>query len=60
MSVFRAANNVNKPPHDPYPINRPREDTIPDGPTERIDGRTARRRRTGSAWLLVVLVPCSR
>ena len=55
MSVFRAANNVNKPPHDPYPINRPREETIPDGPTERIDDRPARGRRDRIAWLGVVV-----
>ena len=55
MSVFRAANNVNKPPHDPYLINRPREDVIPDGPTERIDERTARRRRDRVLWLFVLV-----
>ncbi|MCU7724837.1 hypothetical protein ODJ79_14015 [Actinoplanes sp. KI2] len=56
MSLFRAANNVNTPPPtDPYPINRPREDTIPDGPTERIDERTARRRRDRVAWLGVLV-----
>jgi hypothetical protein len=56
MSVFRAANNVNKPPpHDPYPINRPREDGIPDGPTERIDERDVRRRHDRIAWLGVLV-----
>ena len=55
MSIFRAANNVNKPPHDPYPINRPHQDGIPDGPTERIDERTARRRRDRLLWLGVAI-----
>src|SRR3954470_23133204 len=55
MSVFRAANNVNTPPNDPYPVNPPREDTIPDGPTERIDERNARRRRDRIAWLGVLV-----
>jgi hypothetical protein len=53
MSLFRAANNVNKPSgtnEGPYPINRPRaEPPIPDGPTERIDA--AQRRRDRLAWL---------
>jgi len=55
MSVFRAANNVNKPPGDPYPINRPLRDTIPVGPTERIDERKARRRRDRILWLGVTV-----
>jgi hypothetical protein len=55
MSVFRAANNVNKPPHDPYRINRSHQDAIPDGPTERIDERKARRRRDRLLWLVVLV-----
>ena len=55
MSVFRAANNVNKPPHDPYRINRSPQDTVPDGPTERIDERTARRRRERVLWLILLV-----
>ncbi|MFI5892830.1 hypothetical protein ACIA5D_22235 [Actinoplanes sp. NPDC051513] len=56
MSVFRAANNVNKVPADrPYPINqRPRDEAIPDGPTERIDDRKSRVRRDRIASLGVV------
>jgi hypothetical protein len=57
MSLFRAANNVNKPagnagPREPYPINRLREreePPVPDGPTERLD--PGRRRRDRLAWL---------
>jgi hypothetical protein len=59
MSVFRAANNVNKPPHDPYVINRSRPDPVPDGPTERIDERTARRRRDRILWLAVFIAVCA-
>ncbi|MFF5294759.1 hypothetical protein [Paractinoplanes globisporus] len=56
MSVFRAANNVNKPPHDPYLINRPRDDAaVPDGPTERIAERRNRVRRDRLAWLGVLV-----
>ncbi|GIM96295.1 hypothetical protein [Paractinoplanes toevensis] len=57
MSVFRAANNVNRPPgpnagpRDPYPINRQREEEpVPDGPTERIEDRPSRF-RDRLAWL---------
>ena len=59
MSVFRAANNVNKPPNDPYRINRPHPDPVPDGPTERIDERTARRRRERIVWLGVLVAVCA-
>ncbi|HEX5201092.1 MAG TPA: hypothetical protein VFW27_14275 [Actinoplanes sp.] len=57
MSVFRAANNLNKGPADrPYAINpRPRDETIPDGPTERIHDRKSRLRRDRLAWLGVVV-----
>jgi hypothetical protein len=57
MSVFRAANNVNKGPSDrPYPVNeRPRADAVPDGPTERLDDRKSRQRRDRLAWLGVVV-----
>ncbi|GAA2659164.1 hypothetical protein [Paractinoplanes durhamensis] len=56
MSVFRASNNVNKVPgptpgpREPYPINRQREEPGPDGPTEPIENRAARR-RDRLAWL---------
>jgi hypothetical protein len=57
MSLFRAANNVNKPagnagPREPYPINRPQREEPPvlDVPTERID-HLAQRRRDRLAWL---------
>jgi hypothetical protein len=51
MSLFRAANNVNKPSgtnEGPYPINRPIKET--EGPTERIEEKT-HRRRDRLAWL---------
>lgn len=54
MSVFRAANNVNKGTRGPYPINRPREEPVPDGPTERIGDRP--RHRHDRVALLGVLV----
>lgn len=57
MSVFRAANNannVNSRPRDPYPINRAREEPVPDGPTERIDDRPSHR-RDRIAWLGVLV-----
>jgi hypothetical protein len=60
MSVFRASNNVNspnekegKPNPAAYPINRPREEPVADGPTERIDERNRRRDRL--AWLAFVV-----
>jgi hypothetical protein len=53
MSVFRTSNNVNARIRDPYPINRAREEPIPDGPTERIDDRP-QRRRDRVAWLGVL------
>jgi hypothetical protein len=59
MSVFRAANNVNKPPSDPYRINRPHPDPAPDGPTERIDERKIRRRRDRIVWLGVLVAVCA-
>jgi len=59
MSVFRAANNVNKPPNDPYRINRPHPDPVPDGPTERIDERAIRRRRDRIVWLGVLVAVCA-
>ncbi|WP_433365663.1 hypothetical protein ACQPZX_36265 [Actinoplanes sp. CA-142083] len=57
MSVFRAANNLNKGPGDrSYAINHsPRDETIPDGPTERIHDRKSRLRRDRLAWLGVVV-----
>ena len=55
MSVFRATNNVNEGSHDPYPINRPRPETAPDGPTEPIDDRPARHRPDRIAWLGVLV-----
>ncbi|MEU4240421.1 hypothetical protein [Actinoplanes sp. NPDC026619] len=58
MSLFRAANNVNKPAGTnagPYPINRQREPerdepAVLDGPTERIRDR-AQQRGNRLAWL---------
>jgi hypothetical protein len=55
MSVFRAASNANKVSEDSYKINRPREEPIPDGPTERIEDRPSRRRRDRLAWLGVLV-----
>jgi hypothetical protein len=55
MSVFRAANNANKVSEDSYPINRAREEPVPDGPTERIEDRPSRRRRDRVAWLGVLV-----
>lgn len=56
MSVFRAASNTNPTtPRDPYPINRAKDEPIPDGPTERIDDRLVRRRRRRQ--LLLTLLP---
>ena len=57
MSVFRAANNLNKGQADrPYQINqRPRDDAFPDGPTERIDERKSRFRRDRIALLGVLI-----
>ena len=62
MSVFRAANNPGSatantldPSHrDPYPINRLREEPVPDGPTERLADRS-RRRRDRIAWCGVLV-----
>jgi hypothetical protein len=63
MSVFRAANNagsaaannLNSGHRDPYPINRLRDEPIPDGPTERLADRPARRRRDRVAVLGVLV-----
>ncbi|MCO8276897.1 hypothetical protein M1L60_40585 [Actinoplanes sp. TRM 88003] len=49
MSTFRATNNTPPKARDPYPLNpaKPRpeepETPIPDGPTERINGRSGKR-----------------
>lgn len=57
MSVFRTTNTNSTPSGDPYPINRssPKEENIPDGPTERITEPAAGRRRN-RALLPVVLL----
>jgi hypothetical protein len=61
MSVFRtsnntnAANNVDAPLREAYPINRAKEDdAVPDGPTEAVEERR-RRRRERIVWLGVLL-----
>lgn len=54
MSLFKTTNR--NPTSESYPINRVREEPIPDGPTERIDKKTRRgvgRRRN---WGLLALV----
>ncbi|GIE92656.1 hypothetical protein Ari01nite_01210 [Paractinoplanes rishiriensis] len=48
------ANNINSRGRDPYPINRGRDDAVPDGPTERIDDRP-QHRRDRIAWLGVLV-----
>jgi hypothetical protein len=57
MSVFRAANNVDKGrPDRPYPLDqRPRADAFPDGPTERIHDRKYRFGRDRMALLGVLI-----
>jgi hypothetical protein len=51
---IRAIDNGGSRPLDPYPINRAREETVPDGPTEPIDDRR-RRRRDRLIWLGVLI-----
>jgi hypothetical protein len=57
MSTFRATNNNPARSRDPYAMNRPKppsegDPRIPDGPTERIDGRDRNRRN----WAVYVAV----
>jgi hypothetical protein len=55
MSLFKTTNR--NLPAEAYPINRIREEPIPDGPTERIDKKTQRRispRRNSGVVALVV------
>ncbi len=56
MSVFRTT-NANQSPPSAYPVNAggPKEDAIPDGPTERIDERGTKRKRTRSLLPVVLL-----
>jgi hypothetical protein len=55
MSVFRTTNTNPTTPRDPYPINRSTPEAFPDGPTERIDDRPAKRRRNRSLLLVALL-----
>lgn len=58
MSLFKTTNR--NLPAEAYPINRVREDPIPDGPTERIGNKTRRRptgrRNTGVIALVVAML----
>ena len=57
MSTFRATNNNPARSRDPYPVNRPKppeEPPIPDGPTERIDGRGGKGRNRAALLATVV------
>ncbi|WP_127503165.1 hypothetical protein [Actinoplanes solisilvae] len=58
MATFRATNNNPARTRDPYTMNRPKppaeEAPIPDGPTERLNGR-ATGRRNWAVYLAVVV-----
>jgi hypothetical protein len=54
MSLFKTTNR--NPAIESYPINRVREEPIPDGPTERIDEKTRRRIGRRRNWGVLALV----
>jgi hypothetical protein len=54
MSLFKTTNR--NPAIESYPINRVREDPIPDGPAERIDKKTRRRIGRRRNWGVLALV----
>jgi hypothetical protein len=54
MSLFKTTNR--NLPAEAYPINRVREDSVPDGPTVRIDKRIKRRVSGRRNWGVLALV----